>query len=206
MKIFSDRYIKFHLENVYSSEVPESSCASGLIFNYLVSSYKIAEFLMPFQITSVSIKLPFNVVQSHLSSRKQLISVPTTIIVNESKLNFKKFRHANQAFKSYLGRRKCSKSTSEEWSTKKFCWRAKHPRFSRKMNFQSKARHRVHHGAKEAQTKVIQLLQWIRQAKDQRREGKRQLYWKVRCDLHFNPTRCRGQTLLCWTVYWSCKF
>lgn len=79
------KYIKFHLENVYSAEVPDRSCASGLIFNYLVSSYKIAEFLMPFQITSVPVKLPFSVVQNHISSKKQLVSIPTTIIVNESK-------------------------------------------------------------------------------------------------------------------------
>ena len=82
------KYIKFHLENWYSVGVPDSSWASGIFFNYLVSSYKIAEFLMPFQITSVSIKLPFNAQPCHLGSRKQLVSIPTTIIVNESKYIF----------------------------------------------------------------------------------------------------------------------
>lgn len=74
------QYMKFHLENAEPSKVIDSS-SSVIIFEYLVSAYKIAEFLFPFQITEIAPKVLYNPDSAYNQPRNELILRPITMDV-----------------------------------------------------------------------------------------------------------------------------
>ena len=53
------KYINYHMQNCYSENIQsELNDASLILFEYLLNTYKLAECLMPFQITEFELRLP----------------------------------------------------------------------------------------------------------------------------------------------------